>query len=67
VIGLRIEPPVVADDMSRVVTVQMTNGDAAPLTNVVVGLDVPPSSVSSRAAPASNCRSSLPVPSTSTL
>jgi hypothetical protein len=42
VIGLRIEPPVVADDMSRVVTVQMTNGDAAPLTNVVVGLDVPP-------------------------
>jgi TIR domain-containing protein len=42
VIGLRIEPPVVADDVSRVVTVQMTNGYAAPLTNVVVGLHVPP-------------------------
>jgi hypothetical protein len=41
-IGLTIEPPAVADDVSRVVSVRITNGDAYPLTNVVVGLDVPP-------------------------
>lgn len=41
-IGLTIEPPVVAAGVSRVVTVQVTNPGDRPLTNVVVGLDVPP-------------------------
>lgn len=41
-IGLTIEPPVVAAGVSRVVTVHVTNPDDRPLTNVVVGLDVPP-------------------------
>jgi hypothetical protein len=39
-IGLEIEPPVVASGVSRVITVRLANADASALTNVVVGLDV---------------------------
>jgi hypothetical protein len=41
-IGLTVEPPVVASGVSRVITVQLANADLSALTNVVVGLDVPP-------------------------
>lgn len=41
-IGLSIEPPIVDAGVSRVVTVRLTNLSDRLLTNVVVGLDVPP-------------------------
>jgi len=41
-IGLMVEPPVVACGVSRVITVRLANDDSSALTNVVVGLDVPP-------------------------
>ena len=41
-IGLAVEPAVIASGVSRIVTVRMTNADPYPLTNLVVGLDVPP-------------------------
>jgi TIR domain-containing protein len=41
-IGLTIEPGTVESGVARVVTVRLTNTDNRPLTNIVVGLDIPP-------------------------